>query len=58
MEEVVLLPCPFCGGHPVLKSEMFLGREYWKVKCPYCFAGTHSERSADEAIEEWNRRAY
>ena len=56
MEEVVLLPCPFCGGHPEMQSEMILGGEYWKVKCPYCFAGTHSEPTPDEAVEEWNRR--
>jgi Lar family restriction alleviation protein len=57
MTEDVLLPCPFCGGSPVFRSEMLLGKEYWRVKCPYCFAGTHNENTPEEAAEEWNRRA-
>ena len=54
--EIKLLPCPFCGYQPKMLTEKFLGKQYWKVKCQYCFAGTYSERTPDEAAEEWNRR--
>ena len=54
--EIELLPCPFCGHHPVMRSEMVLGMEHWKVKCLYCFAGTYAENTQEEAAEEWNRR--
>lgn len=57
MEEYFLLRCPFCGGHPEMRSEKFLGKTYWQVKCPYCFAGTYSEPTPEEAAEQWNQRA-
>lgn len=55
--EIELLPCPFCGYLPEMRSEKFIGKEYWKVKCPCCFAGTYAEHTPEEAAEEWNRRA-
>lgn len=54
--EIELLPCPFCRHQPVMRSEMVLGMECWKVKCLYCFAGTYAENTQEEAAEEWNRR--
>lgn len=54
MDEINLLPCPFCGGQPAF--EIYEGDEY-QVKCPYCFAATWIEESKEEAAEEWNRRA-
>ena len=56
MNEVELLPCPFCGGKPELESSMILGGEWWRVRCPYCFAKTYHEQSPEDAAHEWNRR--
>ena len=55
--DIELMPCPFCGHIPEIHSENFLGTVYKRVKCLYCFAGTHWEDSVEEAAEEWNRRA-
>ena len=54
MDEIKLLPCPFCGREAVF--EIYEGDEY-QVKCSYCFAATWIEESKEEAAEEWNRRA-
>ena len=56
MDEINLLPCPFCGGQPVFEKYEWDEDEY-QVKCPYCFAATWIEESKEAAAEEWNRRA-
>jgi Lar family restriction alleviation protein len=60
-----LLPCPFCGGQPLLTTH---GNEYTKnrgteIKCSDCivirktYAIKHSLGwTIDTAIEAWNRR--
>lgn len=61
-----LKPCPFCGGKRsevinLLKSDPQLElagvtEENWKVLCIDCFGCGGVRRTADEAIEAWNRR--
>ena len=56
MDEIKLLPCPFCGREAVF--EIYEGDEdEYQVKCPYCFAATWIEESQEVAAEEWNGRA-
>lgn len=55
--EVALLPCPFCGGVPLLMG--FNAPEFW-VSCVRigCKAGTEAFGSKDRAIAAWNTRAH
>ncbi len=65
MSEAKLLPCPFCGGKPLMIA---VGNEYTKkrgteIKCSECivirktYAIRHSLAwTMDKAIELWNRR--
>lgn len=58
--------CPFCGGTTsyvlnILESDPqmeFVGvtEDNWQVLCPKCFGCGGVRRTADEAIEAWNRR--
>ena len=47
-----LLPCPFCGGHPVTTEAM---GENW-VSCGTCTASATMKGKLKEACEAWNRR--
>jgi len=49
---IVLLPCPFCGGHALIN--MGVG-EFW-VKCEICRASIDMHNTEYHACEEWNRR--
>lgn len=55
--EIELLPCPFCGKNADMISEIFLGKLWYKVRCPGCFAMTYTEENPENAAHEWNRRA-
>ena len=51
-----LLPCPFCGGIPMIKADEFVA----DVVCRKCKASTATEIGADhvaDAIARWNTRA-
>ena len=58
------LPCPFCGGKPVLDTwelntyeKMYLSYEnWWSVFCDDCLAEGPNLFSKEEAIAAWNRR--
>ena len=62
-----LKPCPFCGGKMVevlnrLEEEpemelIGLTEDNWNVLCRDCFGFGGTRRTAEEAIEAWNRRA-
>lgn len=62
-----LKPCPFCGGEAsevinILEAdpEMALAgvtEDNWKVLCLKCLGCGGIRRTAEEAIEAWNRRA-
>lgn len=53
-----LLPCPFCGGEPVLESwiDKKLSGYWWHVFCDDCLAQGPDTQSAGEARDTWNRR--
>ena len=55
IEEVALLPCPFCGGEAELTG--YKAPEFW-VRCDKmgCKASTESFGSKDRAIAAWNTR--
>lgn len=58
------LPCPFCGGKPVIESwglsayeKMFIDADYWwAVFCDDCLSEGANMLSKEEAITAWNRR--
>ena len=51
-----LKPCPFCGGKPPLVEKEL--RAWVKCRCSNCevLVETFVFRTAEEAIEAWNRR--
>ena len=59
-----LLPCPFCGGKPVIDKwelstyeRIYLDYDYWwAVFCDDCLAEGANMLSKKEAIAAWNRR--
>lgn len=57
-----LKPCPFCGGEAMLINTFALGCESKSVHCIKCkakvnnFSAYTEERSAEIAIDAWNRR--
>lgn len=56
-EDVVLRPCPFCGGEARLAQRNELAKALWHVQCDYCDA---SQAGAfDKALvgRVWNTRA-
>lgn len=51
-----LLPCPFCGGNPVFKAANFIHCEN-VVECGgQVELGDHGPKTAEFAVESWNRR--
>lgn len=56
-EELRLLPCPFCGGTPVMADNIEIMRSLsYFVRCA-CGARFASALSMSAAAEMWNRRA-
>ena len=57
-----LKPCPFCGGESMLVNTVALAERCKSVMCMRCkakvnnFSSYSDERSAELAIEAWNRR--
>ena len=43
-----LLPCPFCGGKPIIYKDY--------VWCENCFVKTVKYQSSAFAIDAWNKR--
>lgn len=53
----VLLPCPFCGGAPVMMGiPPRRAPEQW-VKCTQCGASSDTTSGAKRASDKWNTRA-
>lgn len=50
-----LLPCPFCGGAPTVRS-VDDGDIWWRIECSVCECRTEFQRSPHDAREVWNRR--
>lgn len=58
MNEIILQPCPFCGGVPeILSSGNYWPKEQFRILCKHmcCVQGKFFD-SPQEAAEEWNRR--
>lgn len=53
MENVKLLPCPFCGGDARLIN--FYG--LYMVDCETCRIATDTYHEKEDAIKTWNTRA-
>ena len=59
MNNVVLKPCPFCGGEAKIMKHLFNNQSTsYGVKCKRCLAETFQFfKSREKAVEAWNRRA-
>lgn len=55
--EITLKPCPFCGGRADKKAYEAALNAIYNICCPFCFANSGTFRTAEMAIEAWNRRA-
>lgn len=54
---VALLPCPFCGGEPVVPwTRIDAETTWWSVECLSCGCQLGCRGSAEQAIEHWNTR--
>ena len=58
-----LKPCPFCGGKAEVIQTKCLTNDctlyhvfHYELRCPIDGIRTENCRSAEEAIEAWNRR--
>lgn len=58
-QAVDLLPCPFCGGDPMIQSYKRYG-PWFRVRCggDGCpiYPVTNSRRTLTEAAADWNQR--
>ena len=62
-----LKPCPFCGGKNAVVTNVLeaepemayygLTKDNWNVVCNDCYAVGGTRRTAQEAVDAWNRRA-
>lgn len=73
MPEIILIPCPFCGGEPKLcdnahdrmifdddgaiVDEIFEEADTYWVECTECYAMSSGKNSVEDAAAAWNRRA-
>lgn len=54
-----LKPCPFCGGEPRIIEHEFEGvSNTFGIKCKCGAQSFQFWETIDDAIEQWNRRAY
>ena len=60
-EELIPLPCPFCGKNPVIDNYKLRGVMYWRVGCinDRCVVDveTIELQSGEDVIRAWNQRA-
>ena len=52
-----LLPCPFCGGTPILElfNDGFF--DYARIRCCRVMFDLCGDKTGEQAIAAWNRRA-
>ena len=54
-----LKPCPFCGWGTIVEIVTFSSLfGYHAIGCNACGARTNPYKTEEEAIAEWNKRAY
>jgi Lar family restriction alleviation protein len=61
--EKELLPCPFCGGEPIIWNETdSFNRELYYIQCQGCGLsfndswGTYDTPHIEKEVEKWNTR--
>ena len=53
-----LLPCPFCGGTPVMADYFgHYDKQDWVVHCRACDLALDGDPTPEEAARRWNTRA-
>lgn len=55
-ENIELKTCPFCGGKAEVKIIAYHYKEWHKVMCIICGAGTRLYSDEDQCIYSWNER--
>lgn len=53
---VELLPCPFCGGEPMVEPDHRLGSIMHKIECHDCGIQTMAQMEVDYPAAQWNAR--
>jgi len=48
---LVVKPCPFCGGYPLIENARGVF-----IECAECGTGTRQKETQREAVEFWNTR--
>ena len=57
MDNIELLPCPFCGGEAEARRSMVNDEVMYVVFCKNCDASSAYYMQKETAIAAWNRRA-
>ena len=52
-----LLPCPFCGGTPILELFNDGFCDYARIRCCRVIFDWRGDKTGEQAIAAWNRRA-
>lgn len=61
MNDVVLKPCPFCGGEAKLikrkvRTSFYMGGGTYYVHCKNCLITTQPRNNKEIVITTWNNR--
>ena len=53
-----LLPCPFCGGTPILElfNDGFF--DYARIQCCHVMFDWCGDKTGEQAVSAWNRRTH
>lgn len=56
MQEVKLLPCPFCGGEGYTFPSKYADVVLWNTRCLKCYAAFDGFKNGAESQVAWNTR--